>query len=292
MKRKTNMAHTALIICPHADDAAAFMGGTTAKLAAEGWNTVLVRVTDDCKDSVGSSLEETIRVNTEQLAKAAEIMGVHEIVELNYETDCLADVSEVDLRERMVYLFRKYKPYSVYGFDPFGINEGNMDHVVVAQAVEEAYWVSCFDLHYPEHLKEGLEPFSVCERWYYGRDLPGANHAEDVTEFMVTAVEALCAHEMMMNNMVNQYRLQAKTWGKTIPSLEDANDGDLRPLLTRFLYGRAEAVARAFQLESGRFAESFRVTRFGGFEELFQSEGVPISGTPPAPTRPFFGEQD
>jgi len=284
------VSHTALIICPHADDAAAFMGGTTTKLAAEGWKTILVRVTDDCKDSVDSTLEETVRVNTEQLAEAAKIMGVHEIVELNYETDCLADVSEVDLRERMVYLFRKYRPYSVYSFDPFGINEGNMDHVVVSQAVEEAYWVSCFDLHYPEHLEEGLEPFSVCERWYYGRDLPGANHAEDVTEHIEAAVDALCAHDMMMNNMVNQYRLQAKTWGKTIPSLEEAYGGDLRPLLTKFLYGRAQAVASKFNMDTSQLAESFRVTRFGGFEDLFQSEGIPIPGAPTAPKRSLFGE--
>ncbi len=43
---------TAMVISPHADDAAAFCGGTLAKLALDGWNVVLVRVTDDRKDSV------------------------------------------------------------------------------------------------------------------------------------------------------------------------------------------------------------------------------------------------
>jgi LmbE family N-acetylglucosaminyl deacetylase len=51
---------TALVICPHADDAAAFCGGTVAKLAAAGWRMVLVRVTDDARDSVGvATVEET-----------------------------------------------------------------------------------------------------------------------------------------------------------------------------------------------------------------------------------------
>ena len=170
------MTHTALAICPHADDAAAFFGGTLAKFAAEGWRTILVRVTDDCKDSVGLTLEQTITQNKTQLHRAAEIMGVAEIVELGYETDCLADVVEVNLREKFVRLFRSYRPYAVFSFDPFGLYEGNMDHIMVAQAVEEAFWVSCFDLHYPQHLEQGLKPFAVCERWYYGRDLPGANY--------------------------------------------------------------------------------------------------------------------
>ncbi|GAB4482216.1 MAG: hypothetical protein Kow0088_25030 [Anaerolineales bacterium] len=43
---------TALVISPHADDAAAFCGATLAKLAAQGWKIVLVRVTNDSKDSV------------------------------------------------------------------------------------------------------------------------------------------------------------------------------------------------------------------------------------------------
>ncbi len=76
------------------------------------------------------------------------------------------------------YLFRKHKPYAVFTFDPFGLYENNQDHVRVAQAVDEAFWVSCFDKHYPEHFKEGLEPFSVCERWYFARQLSKVTHSK------------------------------------------------------------------------------------------------------------------
>ncbi len=279
------MTHTVMGICPHADDAAAFFGGTLAKFASQGWRVILVRVTDDCKDSVGLSREQTIAQNTEQFRLAAEILGVSEIVELGYETDCLADISEVDLREKIVRLFRQYRPYAVFSFDPFGLYEGNMDHIVVAQAVEGAYWVSCFDLHYPEHLAAGLRPFSVCERWYYGRNLPGANHVEEITDHLATKIDALCAHELMMRNLVNQLRLQAETWGRRIPPLEAAFEGDLRPLLTQFLTMRGRMVAEVFGLERGKTAESFRLDRFGAFEELFQSAGVPIAGAPEPPTR-------
>ncbi|MEQ9379305.1 MAG: PIG-L family deacetylase [Pirellulales bacterium] len=279
------MPHTALAICPHADDAAAFFGGTLAKFAANGWRTILVRVTDDCKDSVGQTVAETIALNTEQLQKATEILGVSEIVELGYETDSLADVSKVDLRQQFVRLFRLHRPYAVFSFDPFGLYEGNLDHIVVAQAVEEAFWVACFDLHHPEQLTQGLKPFSVCERWYYGRHLPGTNHAEDITDFLDQKIDALCAHDLMMRNLINQLRLQAETWGRRVPQLDQAYEGDLRPLLSQFLTVRGRGVASEFGLGTGKVAEAFRLDRFGAFEELFQQTSVPIEGVPDPPRR-------
>jgi len=292
---------TVLIISPHADDAAAFCGATLAKFAGQGWRVVLVRVTDDTKDSMGLTLEETKRRNTAELQQAAEILGISEIVELGYETDCLADVSEVALRERIVYLFRKYRPYAVFTFDPFAWYEGNMDHIRVAQAVEEAFWVSCFDLHYPEHLKEGLQPFAVCERWYFGRHLPEANHAEDVSEYMEKKVDALCAHETMMRHTMNQYRLQLQTWGRRMPWLESSMQGRMRPLLALFLQEQANGVAEAFKLGPGRMGEAFRLVRFGDLEPLFQQLSEPLPGAAEpvrratldvhAPTSPWSPEQ-
>lgn len=281
---------TAMVMSPHADDAAAFCGATLAKLAEEGWNVILVRVTDDRKDSVCLSVEETITRNTKELHDAAAILGVREVVELGFETDVLADVSEVALRERIVYLFRKHRPYAVFSFDPFGLFEGNMDHVRVAQAVEEAFWVSCFDLHHPEHLQEGLAPFAVCERWYFGRDLPHANHAEDVTEHLEKRLEALCAHRTMMQNTMHQYVLQLDTWGRRMGWIESSMNGDMRPLLALFLQAQAKATAARFGLPEGRLAECFRVERFGGLEELFQAMSEKIPDREEAPVRPHLNE--
>ena len=268
---------TAMVISPHADDAAAFCGATLAKLAAQGWNITLVRVTDDQKDSIGLSIEETIRVNTEQMHEAAQIMGIHTIIELGFMTDALADVPLGSLRERFVYLFRKHKPYAVFTFDPFGLYEGNQDHTRVAQAVEEAFWVSCFDKHYPEHFTEGLEPFSVCERWYYARQLPEINHYEDVTESMDKKIAALCAHREMMKNTINQTRLQLKTYGKRVSMLDEAMEGDMSALLGMVMMndGKAMAVKAGWDGET-RMAEAFRKSRFGDMEELFDMLGEPL----------------
>lgn len=282
--------HTALVIAPHADDAAAFCGATLAKFAAQGWRIVLVRVTDDAKDSIGLSVEDTIRTNTEELHEATKIMGIAEVEELGFPTDTLGDVSRVELRERFVYLFRKHLPYAVFSFDPFGLHENNLDHTVTAQAVDEAFWVSTFDKHHPEHFEGGLAPFSVCERWYFGRDLPSANHVEDVTEHMETSVQALCAHKTMMCNTVNQLKLQARTWGKCVPVVDAAVDGALHPLLEQFLMARAHTVAQSAGLPEGTYAELFRLERFGDLEPLMQALGESIEGAPPTPKRDTFSE--
>ena len=267
----------AMIISPHADDAAAFCGATIAKFAQDGWKVILVRVTDDRKDSVGLTIEETIAKNTEELHHAAKILGVGEIVELGFETDMLADVPLGKIHERIVYLFRKHKPYAVFSFDPFGLYENNQDHVRVAQAVDEAFWVSCFDKHYPEHFAEGLEPFSVCERWYFARQLPEINHFEEVSATIEKKIAALCAHREMMRNTINQYRLQLKTWGKRVPWLDDSYEGDMRPLIAMFIHEQAKAMSvKAGWDTETTLAEGFHMVRFGDMEPLFQAMAVPL----------------
>jgi len=280
--------HTALVFSPHADDAAAFCGGALTKFAAEGWRGVLVRVTDDARDSVGLSMEETIRRNTEELHAAAEAMGIAEIVELGFPTDTLADVSAVALRERCVYCLRKYRPYAVFTFDPFSPYEGNLDHIRVAQAVEEAFWVACFDLHHPEHFQEGLEPFSPCERWYFARQLAGPNHAEDITDYFPQKVAALSAHRTMMQNTINQFRLQLRTFGRRAPILDEAMQGDLSPMVMGVLYEQAAAVAAEHHLGEGRLGEVYRVMRFGDMEEFFQQASEAVPGALDPPQRPWL----
>lgn len=267
---------TILAIIPHADDAAAFFGATLAKRAAEGWRVVLVRVTDDAKDSVGYSIEETIERNTRELHDAAKILGAAEVVELGFPTDTLADVPETELRERIIYQIRKYKPYTVFTFDPFALHEGNMDHIATAQAVEEAFWVACFDKHHPEHFDEGLEPFSVAERWYYARSPRDVNHIEDVTDYMDKRVAAFAAHRTMVTNILNQFKLQLKTMGRRMHLLEEALEGDRTQLLSIVLKAQAREFAKKHGLPDGRMAEAFRVDRFGELDDLFMQMSEPI----------------
>jgi len=277
---------TAMVISPHADDAAAFCGATLAKFAESGWKIILVRVTDDRKDSVNLSIEETIQKNTEELRKAADILGIKEIIELGFETDILADIPLGKIRERIVYLFRKHRPFAVFTFDPNGLYENNQDHVRVAQAVDEAFWVSCFDKHYPDHFKEGLDPFSVCERWFFARELPKVTHYEEIAGTIEKKIDAVCAHREMMRNTINQYQLQLKTWGKQVGWLQESKNGDMKPLIGMFLQEQAKALAEAAGWDTEvKLAEAFRLERFGALEPLFQMMAEPLEGAEPAPVR-------
>lgn len=267
------MIATVLVICPHADDGALFCGGLIAKFSQANWRVVLVRVTDDRTDAIDISYEETIRINAAQFNDAAAILGA-ETVELGYQTDCLGDVSRVELRERFIRLFRQYRPYSVLSFDPYAQYEPNLDHVVVAQAVEEAYWTATFDKHHPEHLREGLEPHSVCERWYYARQLPRINCVVDIASQLETKIAAAAANVEMIRNTLNQMRLQLRTAGRSYPPLDEAIDsGNVQPFLRVWLERRASHWGSLYGLQ---FAEVYRVDRFGAWEDLFQQGAVPI----------------
>lgn len=270
--------HTAMVIIPHSDDAVLFCGGTLAKFAAEGWRIILVHVTDDTRDSVGLTAEEAKRRNAGELQESSRAVGVAEIVELGFPTDSLADVPLGQVRERIVYHLRKHQPYAVFSFDPDQLGEDNMDHVRTAQAVTEAFWVAAFDLHYPEHFSEGLSPFSVCERWYFGRELARPNHIEEVTDFIPKKIEAFLYHQTQIANILHQLILQARTWGRRIKIIEDAANGDPRELVSMFLTEQAEEMGNAWNLGEGKFGEVFRLERFGHLEPLFQLHSEPIPG--------------
>lgn len=278
--------NTLLVISPHADDVAAFCGGTVARFADAGWRVVLARVTDDAKDSVGLTGEETLLRNAAEFKIAAKILGAAETVDLGFPTDSLADIRKTDLRERLVRLYRTYRPYAVMGFDPFASHEPNMDHIVCAQAAEEAFWVSAFDLHHPEHFRDGLAPFSVCERWYFARHPQGINHVVDVTETISRRVEALAANKTMLRNILESQRLQLASWGRVVPLIEDAIAGDPRPILDMVLRAGARKIAVEHGLGLGRLGEAFRLVRFGDMEELFQACATPIPDAPQGPLLP------
>jgi LmbE family N-acetylglucosaminyl deacetylase len=284
------MNKTILAVIPHADDAAAMCGGTLAKFADQGWKVVIARVTNDDKDSMRlPTREDTERVNTEQFKQAAHILGASETVDLGFVTDVLADTPLTQIRERIIYLFRKYRPFAVISFDPFAPFEPNQDHVRVAQAVEESYWVSNFHLHHPEHFMDGLKPHAVCERWYYARTPFHANHVEDITETIQRKVDALCAHDEMLRNTLHQLQLQLRTWGRYVPAIDESIQGDFKPLVSDLVRSDALATAREFGLPEGRLAEVFRLNRFGSYEGFVQANSAALPGEPDEMfTRPCF----
>ena len=262
-----------LLLVAHADDVALFLGGTVAAWASADWQVVVVRVTDDRWDSVGLSEADTIAANSDEFRRAADILGVAEIVELGYPTDTLADVSEVALREHFIRQIRVHRPYALVTFDPYAMyGEDNQDHVKVAAAADEAFWTSQFDKHHPEHLAEGLQPHGCFERWYFGRKVVDVTDVVDIASTLDRKIEAACQHTTMMTNFANQLCLQAATGGWDLPlAAAVVATGDVRPMMEALVAAGAAATGAAHGLGS---AEEFRIVTFGGLAGYLQHLGV------------------
>jgi LmbE family N-acetylglucosaminyl deacetylase len=227
---------TLLLVVAHADDPAFFAGGVLPLWAKAGWRIVCLRVTDDRWDSVGLDEAETIRRNRAEFETAAGILRIAEIHDLLWQTDVLGDVSRVKLRERIIHAIRRFRPYGVVTFDPDSLFfEDNLDHRVLGQAVDEACWCAQFDKHHPEHFEEGLDLHGVVQRWFFGRSVVSVTHVFDVSSTVDRQLDAILAHRTMLQNIVRQLSLQARTAGVTSGLVEGALKGDHRPLFETLL---------------------------------------------------------
>ena len=264
-----------LVVVAHADDVALFIGGTVARWTSSGWRVVEVRVTDDRWDSYGVDEVETIRRNADEVRKAADVLGISEVIDLGWPTDTLADISETALREQIIRLVRTHKPSALVTFDPYSMyGEDNQDHKVVAAAVDEAFWTSQFDKHHPEHLDAGLQPHGVFERWYFGRRVMDVTHVIDTTETLAQKVEAALCHETPLRNFARQLQLQAQTGGWRIPELDAAVEShtpdQLRSVMERLVSAGATRTGERYGVGA---AEEFRMVRFGGMEAMLDLMG-------------------
>ncbi len=250
---------TILLVVAHADDPVFFLGGTIILWAKAGWNVVCLRVTDDRWDSVGLDEAETIKRNTEEFHKAAKILGIAEINELGWHTDVLGDASRIKLRERIIHAIRRLKPYGIATFDPESMFfEDNLDHKVLAEAVDEAFWTAKFDKHHPEHFTEGLGPHGAYERWYFGRTVVSVTHVFDTSSALETLLEAILCHRTMLDNISAQLALQAETGEIQSELVAAARSGNHRPLFETLLALGAGAMGAPFGLKA---AETMRCNR-------------------------------
>jgi len=262
-----------IAVSPHADDVTIFCGGTVVKFVREGHPVHIVRVTNDEKDSLDLSKEETIAVNAREAEAAAKVLGVEKIHDFGYVNDEMDPVSEVEIRGRFVRLFRELKPHTVISFDPWGTYEENPDHVKTAVAVDDACWQCAGHLHHEEHIREGLRPHTIAQRFYFARKLPEVNHIVDITDTIETKIEAVCAHKTMMINMMHTIKAKLAANGLRIPVLDDISETTMRALVDLFIREIAAAVGDGIGVE---YAEPFRLNRFGELENFVQTAAVPL----------------
>ncbi|HEX3726801.1 MAG TPA: PIG-L family deacetylase [Pirellulales bacterium] len=260
-------------IAPHSDDHSILAGGTIAKLIAEGYTGYLIRTSNDEKDSFDLSLGQTIAANESDNQKMASVLGITKVFDLNYPNHALDDVSRVEMRARMIFLFRLLKVDTVFSYDPWGHYEENPDHYVTAQCVEAACWMAAGHLDFPEHFAAGLKPHRVKEKYYYARGPQVVNRVVDISTTADQKLAAICANRTMVGNMVRELQSELAERGLKLPQLEaNANEAIRAYADLRF----REAAARCGKEYGLTYAEQFHyIGSQAPFDHFVRRHAVP-----------------
>lgn len=224
----------ALVVMAHPDDIEFTCGGTSAKLAAAGWEVTFCLVTSGDKGTKDETLAShdlaTLR-EAEQEAAAREL-GVQRCIFLRVPDGFVEDGPE--LRGLLVRTIREVRPELLITWDGYrGFN--HRDHRTVGLVALDAAFPLARNPHtYPEQIAMGLAPHRVNTVLLAGTREP--DYFVDVSEQIGSKVDALRRHASQVQ-----------------PASRDE-------WLERLRKGRAEAARRG----GVPWAEAFRRLHFGG----------------------------
>lgn len=131
-----------LCILPHPDDGEIGAGATLAKLKDRGATIKYVVVTDGSAGIRGKSREETKKIRKEEQEKAAGILGINEIIWLNYPDNGKYNIH--DVKEALKKIIKDIQPDIVFTVDPFLPYETHSDHIICGLAASQAILNSGF----------------------------------------------------------------------------------------------------------------------------------------------------
>lgn len=242
-----------LVLTPHPDDDTFSVGGTMARLVAQGNE---VRVLIYTNDNAGSRDPEMTRerlaaIRKVEEEKACEILGVpaDRIEWLNYDDGMLEYADQRELTVKVVRAIRRFRPDAVFTIDPGAPYEQwhKSDHRMAAVVGVDAMRAAAWRLYFPELEKEGLgEGWTVPVAFLYYSANP--NCSVDIHDFADRKFEASAAH--------------MSQWGDLVDKYDPAKAGDEQRLA---LAKQLKTFSILTVKEEGRFAERFRrSTAYGG----------------------------
>jgi len=139
-----------MCVLAHPDDESLGTGGVLAKYGGEGVATYVVSATrgergrfDDSGRSPGP--EVVGRAREAELRAAADVLGVHEVILLDYHDGALDEAPAGEAAEAIAVHIRRIKPHVVVTFDPYGAY-GHRDHIAISQLTTAAI-VRAADTH-------------------------------------------------------------------------------------------------------------------------------------------------
>jgi LmbE family N-acetylglucosaminyl deacetylase len=250
--------HTGKVLAaiqPHADDIPIYAAGTVAKLLDEGYTGYLIRTTND--DMTGSgTIGEGVLANERDNQAVAKVLGLQKVFDLNYSNHRMDQMMPVELRARLIFLFRLLKVDTVICYDPWGHYEENPDHYVTARAVEASCWMAGMGKDFPEHFAAGLEPHSVQEKYYFARGPQLVNRIVDIGPLIDKKVEVNRVNKAQGPAGESGARLRASLAARKLrlPILGNDDETANQQYIKEFVLANDREVGRRYGLE---YAEEF-----------------------------------
>ena len=241
----------------HADDIPLFCGGTMAKLIKEGYTAYLIQTTNDEKCGPTTSIGKTVLSNEEEVDALAKVLGFKQVFNLGYRNHRQDESPPVELRARLVFLFRLLRVDTIFTFNPWGHNERNVDHSILGRAVETVCWMAGGDKDYPEHFVAGLEPHGVSERYYWvARHGQPHNRVVDISDVIEKKVEAISVNKSQGpgGSQGCQLRDRLAAQGRHLPELVGDDETIDRAYIRRFVLEEDRELGRKYGLD---YAERF-----------------------------------
>ncbi|MBA7572314.1 hypothetical protein ES708_14093 [subsurface metagenome] len=244
-------------IQPHSDDIPLYAGGLVAKLIDEGYTGYLIRVSNDevAGETLGHGVVQN-EIDNNEIAKALDLKKAFSFYYRNHRMD---DIAEIELRQRIIFLFRVLKVDTIVTMDPYDQYEMNPDHLVTSRAVEYATWMAGGRADYPEHIKAGIMPHSVNEKYYHSnstRGLHWCNRIVDISSYIDKKVESNIANQGKgpAGSHGSQFRKRLANENKKLPVLGDDDRTADFQYVKEFLMKDWKILGEEFGLE---YAEQF-----------------------------------
>jgi len=156
-----------MCILAHPDDESLGTGGILARYGAEGVETYLITATRGERGWMGEEkddpgLEALGQLRTAELEAATRILGVRELIFLDYIDGDLDRAKAAEAIGKIVTHVRRLRPHVVVTFDPFGAY-GHPDHIAICQFTQAAL-VAAADPSYDR--ANSSTPYRVAKLYY------------------------------------------------------------------------------------------------------------------------------
>jgi LmbE family N-acetylglucosaminyl deacetylase len=264
-------------IQPHCDDIPIFAAGTVLKLIDEGYEGILITVSDDSMAGSGSGHGEVVLKNETDTREVARRLGLKEAIFLNYPNHNMDAWPVIEIRARLVFLFRQFKVDTILVYDPSGLYERNPDHYVTAKAVEWAAGICAMSWDYPEFAYAGVKPHGVSERYYFSRGPQLVNRVVDIGDYIDKKVWVNLANVTQgpAGNTGERLRQRLASQGKRLPLLGNDAETANRQYTKYFALARDRARGPAHGLE---WAECFHYIgpEPSDLDEYVRKNAVPL----------------